>query len=169
MTTAELIGGILLRDLAAVRREIAAYERDSDIWLMDPAIPNSAGTLALHLAGNLRHYIGRVLGGSDYVRDRDAEFSARDLARAEVFERLDAARDDIARVMPALTEAQLAVTYPEPAGGRRVSTADMLMHLAVHLTYHLGQIDYHRRLLGRSTRPVGAVALAELRSATPAA
>lgn len=168
MTTAELIGGILLRDVACVRREIEAYKHDADVWRLDAAIPNSAGTLAIHLAGNLRHYVGAVLGDTGYVRDRDAEFSARDLPRAEILRRLDAAREDITKVIPRLTDAQLAATYPLPVAGKTVSTADMLMHLAVHLTYHLGQMDYHRRLLGGSTKSVGAVSPADLRSATPA-
>ncbi len=168
MTTAELIGAILVRDLAGVRREIGAYHADADIWKLDPAIPNSAGTLAVHLAGNLRHYVGAVLGDTGYVRDRDAEFSVRGLPRAQVLHQLDAASADITKVMPRLTDAQLAATYPVPVAGHTVSTADMLVHLAVHLTYHLGQIDYHRRLLGGSAKSIGAVAPAELRSATPA-
>ncbi|MDE3053600.1 MAG: DinB family protein [Gemmatimonadota bacterium] len=168
MTTAELIGTILVRDLGGVRREIEAYRTDADLWKLDPAIPNSAGTLALHLAGNLRHYVGAVLGDSGYVRDRDAEFSARGVSRADLLRQLDAAAADITKVMPRIADAQLAATYPVPVAGRTVSTGDMLIHLAVHLTYHLGQIDYHRRLLGGSTKSIGAVSPAELRSATPA-
>lgn len=169
MTTAELIGGILLRDLAAVRREIEAYDDDAGVWRTDPAIPNSAGTLALHLAGNIRHYVGAVLGGNGYVRDRDAEFADRGVAREEILRRLDAASADVAAVMPRLTDAQLAATFPQAVAGRHASTADMLIHLAVHLTFHLGQMDYHRRLLGGSHKSIGAVSPAELRSATPAA
>ncbi len=168
MTTAELIGGILLRDVACVRREIEAYHHDADVWRLEPAIPNSAGTLAIHLAGNLRYYVGAVLGNTGYVRDREAEFSERDLPRAEILKRLDATRDDLTKVMPGLSDAQLAATYPVPVAGKAVSTADMLLHLAVHLTYHLGQMDYHRRLLGGSTKSLGAVSPADLRSARPA-
>lgn len=168
MKTAELLGAILVRDLAGVRREIEAYAHEADIWKTHPAIPNSAGTLAVHLAGNLRHYVGAVLGDTGYVRDRDAEFAVRGVPRADVLAQLDAASRDITNVMPKLSDARLAATYPIPVAGRTVSTGDMLMHLAVHLTYHLGQIDYHRRLLGGSTKSIGAVSPAELRSATPA-
>jgi uncharacterized damage-inducible protein DinB len=168
MTTADLIAGVLQRDLAGVRREIEAYASDADLWRTDPAIPNSGGTLAVHLAGNLRHFVGTVLGGTGYVRDREAEFSARDLPRAEILRRLDDAAGDITKVIPRLTDAQLAEPYPQAMAGRRATTADILIHLAVHLTYHLGQIDYHRRLLGGSTQSIGAVSPAELRSATPA-
>lgn len=168
MTTAEIIGTILLRDLHAVQREIQAYGSEPDIWRLSEGAPNSAGTLALHLAGNLRHYVGAVLGGGSYVRDRSAEFSQRGASRTEILRQLDAAIADVSSVVPRLTGAQMAATFPEPAGGRWVSTEDMLIHLATHLTYHLGQIDYHRRLLAGNADSIGAVSLAELRSAKPA-
>lgn len=169
MTTAELIGGLLVRDLGAVRRELEAYSTEADLWTLTGTIPNSAGTLALHLAGNLRHYVGAVLGGTDYVRNRDAEFARRDVPRAELLRGLDDTIADVGASMSRLTDAQLAATFPEAVAGRHVSTLDMLMHLAVHLTYHLGQIDYHRRLLGGGAASIGAVSPAQLRSATPAA
>jgi uncharacterized damage-inducible protein DinB len=168
MTTAELIGGLLVRDLHAVQRELDAYASDADCWRLPATIPNSAGTMALHLAGNLRHYVGAVLGGTGYVRDRDAEFARRDVPRAEIRRELDAAIADVGTVMARLTDAQLATTFPQAVAGTHVSTLDMLMHLATHLTYHLGQIDYHRRLAAGNAASVGAVSPAELRSATPA-
>jgi uncharacterized damage-inducible protein DinB len=168
MTTAELIGGILTRDLRAMQREVEAYGAESDLWRLTPSIPNSAGTLALHVAGNIRHYIGAVLGGNGYVRDRDAEFSQRDVPRAEVLRRLDAATADVGATLGRLTEPEMAATFPETVAGRHVTTTDILMHLAVHLTYHLGQVDYHRRLLTDNAASIGAVSPASLRSATPA-
>ncbi len=168
MTTAELIGGILTRDLRAVQRELAAYDREADIWARPDTIPNSAGTLAVHVAGNLRHYVGAVLGGTAYVRDRDAEFSRRNVPRSELIRELDAAAADVGVVMSRLTEADLATTFPQPVVGKHCSTADMLIHLATHLTYHLGQIDYHRRLVAGNAASIAAVSPAELRSATDA-
>ena len=53
---------ILLRDLEAVKRELVAYRDEKDIWAMPPGVPNSAGTLALHMAGNLHHFLGAVMG-----------------------------------------------------------------------------------------------------------
>jgi len=169
MTTAELIGGLMVRDLGAVRRELEAYPAEADLWTLTDTIPNSAGTLVLHLTGNLRHYVGAVLGGTGYVRDRDAEFARRNVPRAELRRGLDDAIADVGATMSRVTDAQLATTFPETVAGQRVSTLDMLMHLAVHLTYHLGQIDYHRRLLGGSAASIGAVSPAQMRSATPAA
>ncbi len=166
MTTAELIGGVLVRDLRAVQRELEAYEHEADLWKLTETIPNSAGTLAVHLAGNLRHYIGAVLGDTGYIRDRDAEFSRRNVPRAELQRELDAAIVDVGAVMSRLTDTQMSATFPQAVAGRHCATADMLIHLATHLTYHLGQIDYHRRLVAGNAASVGAVSPAELRSAT---
>ncbi|MGH7668379.1 MAG: DinB family protein [Gemmatimonadaceae bacterium] len=166
MTTAEMIGTILVRDLRTVQRELEAYEHEADLWTLTSTIPNSAGTLAVHLAGNLRHFVGAVLGGTGYVRDRDAEFSRRDVPRKELLRELDATIADVGAVLSRLTEAQMAATFPQPVAGKRCATADVLLHLATHLTYHLGQIDYHRRLVAGNAASVGAVSPAELRSAT---
>src|SRR5437764_673264 len=85
------IAGILVRDLRALRREVEAFADERDLWRVPPGIGNSAGTLALHLAGNIRHYIGAVLGGTGYVRDRDAEFALRDVPRTDLLADIDAA------------------------------------------------------------------------------
>ena len=64
------------RDLNKLKDEIAAYRGDADLWVAAQGTANSAGNLCQHLTGNLKHFIGAILGESDYVRDRDAEFSA---------------------------------------------------------------------------------------------
>lgn len=168
MTIAELIGAMLVRDLKTLRRELDAYPKEADIWLKPATIPNSAGTLALHLVGNLRHFVGTVLGGTAYVRNRDAEFATANVPRAELLAGIDATIADVGAVMGRLTDAQLEATFPQAVAGKRVSTGDMLIHLATHLTYHLGQIDYHRRLAAGNAASVGAVSPGELRTATPA-
>ena len=162
------IGGILARDLRALRREIEAYPNERDLWQVQPGITNSAGNLALHLAGNLQYFVGAVLGGSGYVRDRDAEFKRRDVPRAELLRAIDAALDAVARAMARLSEQDLAQPYPQSVGGMSLTTGDFLLHLAAHFTYHLGQVDYHRRLLTGQAGQIRAVALTELSSATAA-
>lgn len=159
---------ILARDLRALRREVEAYPDDASVWRSVPTIPNAAGTLVLHLAGNLQHFIGAELGKSGYVRDREAEFARRDVPRAELLREVDAAMQVVTTTMPTLTDADLGATYPSPIAQRRVNTADMLLHLATHLTYHLGQIDYHRRALAGDAKGILAVSPAELQSAVPA-
>lgn len=163
--TASAIGAIrrvLLREIRTVRREVEAYPSDALLWREVPGLPNPGGTLAIHLAGNLRHYIGAVLGGTGYVRDREAEFSDRGLPRAVVVERLDAAIDAVDDTLAALTPERALEPYPEVVLGRSPSTLDFLVHLASHLGYHLGQLDYHRRMVSPGADRVGAIRLAEL-------
>ncbi|HZM16690.1 MAG TPA: DinB family protein [Candidatus Krumholzibacteria bacterium] len=159
------IGQILLRELDTLRTEVEAYERDEDLWKAFPGVANSGGTLALHLCGNLRHYVGFHLGGVPYVRDRAAEFSQRDLPKAEILQRIQAARDVVESTLPHLDSQRLAADFPEKVGGFTLNTADFLAHLASHLGYHLGQMDYHRRLTSTSTSSVNAVSVAALNPA----
>src|SRR4051794_21091321 len=108
----ESIRTIYLRELRALRREIEAYPNEKDIWAEPAGIGNPAGTLALHLAGNLQHYLGARLGGTSYVRNRNAEFSRRGVSRTEILEELDAASIAIARAFDRVTDADLVTTYP---------------------------------------------------------
>ena len=138
---------VFIRDLTAVGREIAAYPDDASLWKTVPGVANSAGTLALHAAGNIQHFIGATLGHSGYQRDREAEFSRRDLPRTALAAEIEKAVQAVDRALPGLTPEQLYAPYPLLIAGRRVRTLDFLVHLATHLSYHLGQVDYHRRIL----------------------
>ncbi|HEU4699123.1 MAG TPA: DinB family protein [Gemmatimonadales bacterium] len=158
---------LLVRELRALRRELEAYPDDASVWRQPPGLANSAGTLALHVAGNLQHFVGAVLGDSGYVRDRDAEFARRDVPRAELMAGLDAAIAAVEHTLPSLSEARLDDPYPVPVAGHLVQTGEYLCHLAAHLAYHLGQIDYHRRSVTGDARGVGALAPAELGTARP--
>ena len=152
-----LLERVILRDLAAVTREVEAYPDDASLWAMPPGVPNAAGTLALHLAGNLQHYLGHYLGGSGYVRDRPAEFSRRGVSKAEVLAELGKAEAAVRAGLRA--DKALAVTEPFAAPFRTSTllTEDALTHLTSHLAYHLGQIDYHRRVVTGQTHGIGAV------------
>ena len=156
------VQAILHRELGAVRRSVEIYPDDASVWAQRPGLPNAGGTLVLHIAGNLQHFLGAVLGGSGYRRDRNAEFSRRDVPRATLLAEIDAADDAIDRGIDAVADDALLAAYPETIAGRSVSTGDFLAHLASHLAYHLGQLDYHRRSVTGDTSSVGAVAPAEL-------
>lgn len=153
---------IITRELYAVRRGVEAYPDDASLWRTVPGIANVGGTLVLHVCGNLRHYFGAVLGGSGYVRDRDAEFERRGVAREELLGEIDAAIDAVTRGMDATSDDALGARYPVQIAGREVMTVDFLVHSAAHLAYHLGQFDYHRRIVTGDGRTIGAVAPAEL-------
>ena len=153
---------MLLRELRALDREIAAYPDDESVWQTPPGISNSAGTLVLHLAGNLRHFIGGALGESGYVRNREAEFSTKGISREKLRAEVQATIADLERALDHVSEEQLTAQYPLLLMDRRVRTTDFLVHLAVHLGYHLGQIDYHRRLLTQNSQAADAMSIREL-------
>jgi len=165
---ASAIGGILVRELTSLRQEIEAYPNEADVWRVVPGISNSGGTLALHLAGNLQHFVGRVLGGTDYVRNRDLEFSARGLSKAEVVAKINDAVATVEQTFLRLGPTDLESEYPEAVAKVRLNTGDFLIHLASHLAYHLGQVDYHRRIVTGNSATVGTVAPTKLASARPA-
>jgi hypothetical protein len=152
----------MTRELKALKREIEAFPDDQSLWTIPPGVTNSAGTLALHLAGNLRYYVGTKLGGSDYERDRPAEFSRRDVSRSELAQEVEEAIEAVERTLPGLTAETLEADFPEAVGGQILRTDLFLVHLEAHLAYHLGQLDYHRRLVTGRDEPIGALAVKDL-------
>jgi uncharacterized damage-inducible protein DinB len=153
---------VLQRELRAVRRQLEAYPDDAAVWREVPGLPNTGGTLALHLAGNLRHFFGATLGKDGYVRNRDAEFSARGASRTELIAGIEAAAAAVDASLDSLGEEGWRVPYPEPIANRRVATDQFLVHLATHLAYHLGQLDYHRRAVTGDRSGLDAVSVREL-------
>ena len=150
---------LLVRDLEALGRELELFPEDAMLWRTLPGVTNSAGNLTLHLCGNLQYFIGSVLGLSGYVRNRDAEFSRRDVPRSElaadVRATIAAVTDTLGRQPP----LDLDAVYPAAPNRIQVSTHRFLVHLATHLTYHLGQLNYLRRVLSGSTTSGGAVSI----------
>ena len=136
------------RDLAKRKAEVEAYPNEGDLWRVEGEIANAAGNLCLHLAGNLRHFFGAVLGGTDYVRDRDAEFASKFVPRATLLAEVDAAAREVRTVLEKITDEDLQKNYPIEVFGHPMTTEFFVVHLATHLNYHLGQINYHRRILG---------------------
>lgn len=153
---------LFTRELRALRREVEAYPDDSSPWQVIPGPPNTAGTLVLHLAGNLQHFIGAALGGTGYLRDREGEFARRGLAREQLLAEIDATARAVDTTLARLSPEQLEAHYPAPVNGRILRTEDFLLHLFSHLSYHLGQIDYHRRTVTKQPNSVRAVAITEL-------
>jgi len=135
------------RDLDRVIDELNQYAHEEDIWKIAGDIKNSAGNLALHLAGNLQQYIGSDLGKTGYVRDREFEFAGKNVKRAELIAQLQTAKEVLNEVLPKLSEEVLRGPFP----GKlpiEATTEGFLLHLYNHFGYHHGQINYHRRLLG---------------------
>lgn len=135
------------RDLQKLANEISLYKDEDKLWLVKPGISNSAGNLCLHLIGNLNHFIGATLGHTGYVRYRDDEFSLKNIPRQDLLINIENVKLIVKEVLSSLPEADLQKDFPLEIFGKKDSTGFILIHLATHLTYHLGQINYHRRLL----------------------
>jgi len=150
---------VLARDLDTVAQEVRLYPGDAALWAKVDGLGNPGGNLVLHLAGNLQHFIGAQLGGTGYVRDRDAEFTRQGLTRAELLDELARTAEVVRRTLTDLAPSRLADAYPLPILGRDVGTEVFLVHLCAHLAYHLGQLDAHRRLAGAPGSCPGAQGL----------
>lgn len=168
-TLAADLAALIDRELRTLRREIEAYPDERQIWQEVPGMPNSAGTLALHLTGNLQHYVGARWGGTGYVRDREAEFARRGVSRAEIAAEIERARAAVATGLARVDDAVVGEEYPETITQARLRTGEYLVHLGLHLAYHLGQLDVHRRVVTGNRDGVGALRPGELRSARPVA
>ena len=138
---------VLLRDLDKLQQEIEQYSSEESIWIIKGDIKNSAGTLVLHLCGNLQHYIGVGLGKSDYKRDRDKEFSARNVSRADLVKEIGRAKDAVKNALAGATPDILETEYPLPVYDYPMTVQYFMIHLVAHFGYHLGQVNYHRRLV----------------------
>nr|WP_294785088.1 DinB family protein [uncultured Flavobacterium sp.] len=135
------------RDLDKLKFEIESYENESNIWIIDKNISNSAGNLCLHLIGNLNTYVGAEIGKTGYIRNRPLEFSLKDIPKSELIQKIEDTIVVINNALDSLTETDLTAIYPQIVFEKEMTTGFFLVHLTTHLSYHLGQINYHRRLL----------------------
>ena len=141
------LNALFTRDLIKLKDEIALYRDDDALWSVKEGISNSGGNLCLHLIGNLRTYIGKALGGVFYERDRSNEFSAKLIPRENIYREIDETIEVVTQSLDIISADQLAEDFPEMIWDKPTGMIYTLMHLHGHLTYHLGQINYHRRLL----------------------
>ena len=138
---------LFIRDLSKLKHELEQYKNESDLWALKGEIRNTAGNLAWHLVGNLNHFIGTVLGNTGYERNRPGEFNDKNIERNYLIGSIDKTISMVNEVLPLLNTKQLQEIYPVEVFGKPMTTIFFLMHLHSHLNYHLGQINYHRRIL----------------------
>lgn len=147
MTTTYWLVQLYERDLDRLIKEVTLFNQSENLWITKAGVTNSAGNLCLHLIGNLNTYLGKQLGNTGYVRDRDAEFSRKNVPVQEILDALLQTKSMVTQVLEQLTESDLVQTYPEQVWGDNIQTGYFLIHLATHLNYHLGQVNYLRRML----------------------
>ncbi len=137
------------RDLLRLKAEINLYKDESKLWIVEENIANSAGNLCLHLIGNLNTYIGAVFGKTNYIRNRELEFSLKNISKKELADKIESTILVVEQSLKNITEEELKKEYPILVFDQKTSVEYLLIHLTTHLTYHLGQINYHRRLLDK--------------------
>jgi len=135
------------RDLEKLKLEISLYSDEKNLWVIDKNIANSAGNLCLHLVGNLNTYIGAEIGKTGYIRNRDLEFSQKNIPQQQLIKMVEDTITVVEDGLNKLNENDLEKEYSLLVFKEKTSTGFFLIHMAAHLDYHLGQINYHRRLL----------------------
>ena len=140
------------RDLTKLEKEIEQYPNDKLLWQTAGQITNAPGNLCLHLCGNLQNYIGAILGNTGYVRNRPYEFSAKGLTKGQLLEEIARTRNSVVSTLKKLDDNTLHHQYPEEVLGYPMTTVFFLNHLFGHFGYHLGQINYHRRMISATVQ-----------------
>ncbi len=135
------------RDLTKLKAEVNAYSKEENLWRETKDISNSAGNLCLHLVGNLNTYIGAEFGKTGYIRERDKEFSLKNVPRSKLLSMVDETITIVQDSLDKVTQEDLQKEYPRMLMDKKPSTLRFLIHLTTHVTYHLGQVNYHRRIL----------------------
>lgn len=143
----ESLAELFDRDLDSLLKELKAYNDEEKLWIVKNEISNSGGNLVLHLSGNLKHFVGAILGGSSYIRKRDDEFGLSGVKKSELISEIKETKKVVAETLKELEEEKLTEIYPINVFGKEMTTHFFLQHLYGHLNYHLGQMNYHRRLL----------------------
>lgn len=147
MSVTNALSEIFDRELKRLRSEISLYKSEESLWFTDKEITNSAGNLCLHLIGNLNTFIGATLGKSGYIRDREFEFNGKNVPKDELLRMIDEIVIVVQETVNQVSAEVLKSPYPIEVFQKEMTTEFFLIHLASHLSYHLGQINYHRRLL----------------------
>ena len=138
---------IFKKNLNKLKVEIELYDNESHLWLAEGEVTNATGNLTLHIVGNLNHYIGATLGNTGYIRKRDLEFALKSVSRIELLKQIDDTKAVVENTLRQLSEETIQKEYPLLVFKESMTTGFFLIHLTTHLAYHLGQINYHRRLL----------------------
>jgi len=135
------------RDIRKLIEEVNSFRNEENLWRTQGSVKNSSGNLVLHIIGGLNYLIGATLAHTGYVRDRDQEFIRKGVKRKELVTQLEDLIPMTSRTLNALTSEQMETEYPIFFDKPKTSTSYVLTQLLVHLNYHLGQINYLRRIL----------------------
>jgi uncharacterized damage-inducible protein DinB len=141
------IADLYERDLNKLMEELNLFKKEKEIWKIKGDVKNSAGNLTLHLLGNLNHFIGRTLGHTDFIRKREDEFSLKDVPREKLISEIDSLKKVIKDTLSKLSDEEMKKEFPLKIGDNSFTNETLLIFLLTHFNYHLGQINYLRRML----------------------
>lgn len=134
-------------DLDKLTSEISLFKDEASVWEIKEGVTNSAGNLTLHLLGNLNHFIGKTLGNTGYERHRDEEFSLKNIPREKIISDISDLKETIKNTLSKLSAEELQKDFPIKIREEVYTTQNMLIYLLSHLNYHLGQVNYLRRMI----------------------
>ncbi len=137
---------IFIKHLDTLYSEVSSFENEKQLWAQKEGVQNCAGNLALHLVGSLNHFIGSVLGKSGFVRDRESEFNQKNLLKSEILFSILSCKQEVEKTFSKLKDVNLFEPYPLNLFGEGKTVNEVLLILLGHFNYHLGQINYFRRL-----------------------
>lgn len=138
---------ILDRDIAALINEVHLIHEEN-LWKSHPGIINSVGTIAYHLCGNLRYFIGEALGKDGYVRDKRNEFEPQYFSKEKLIQEIRDTQISVKNALMKINTEQLLNPMPDtPPQHKGRSIQFFLIQLSCHLSRHTGQLNYLRRIL----------------------
>jgi len=140
----QVLAGFYERDIRTLIKELNLFSQEENLWKTQGSVKNPGGNLALHIIGGMNYLIGATLAGTGYVRHRDQEFILKGIARNELVAQLEAL---IPMINKTLNSISLDDEYPLIFDDEKRSNAYVLVQLSLHLNYHLGQVNYLRRVL----------------------
>lgn len=140
------INKLYIIQLDALSNEISLYKIEDNIWKLEGSIANTPGNLCLHICGNLNYFLWNLIGNSGYVRNRDKEFSEKNISRKNLLELIEKTKENLNDMFSKISSEDFKRIYPDDKFGENSTYAFVFARLISHLSYHLGQINYHRRI-----------------------
>jgi hypothetical protein len=132
--------------LTKLKNEVISFKDEANLWKKIDGVNNTAGTLVNHLVGSLNFSVGTNIADNGYVRNREAEFADTNIPREKLVSGIDSLIVVIRTALENISEERLEKQYQMEHQGIQ-NTRFYLIYFYGHLNYHIGQINYLRRML----------------------
>lgn len=142
MTITAEIFSIFKKELENLSKEINSYPNEDSLWVNLPNKTSSAGALTLHLIGNIQQTIGILLYHPPKISHWE---TATKITRKQLTTEIELTIETLRLALSPMRDSELKREFPQKIDSESVTTGKVLIELFGHLTYHLGQIHYHRK------------------------